>query len=364
MSLHAPRHVGLVAALAVGVALSGCSREEIRAYRIPKEQPPMTADAAHAGHVHQRPHAHYETPSGWQEVQPGSMHIASFVIKSDQGEARVTVTPLPGAKDIEVDAVNMWRSELQLPALTAEDFEKQSQAVKIGNAEGKLVEFTAPANGTNGVARQTTGALATIEGALWFFKLTGDQAVVAANKDKLKQFLASMDVHAGEHETGSASGGESAAAAPQRPSQGPALPEWEPPASWQSKTPGQMVLAAFNVSGQEGQAEVTITSFPGDTGGLVANIDRWRRQVGLGPIDPSDIPKVATTVGEGSNQFTVVDFVGKNPRSGKETRLVTAIVKVGANSWYYKMMGDAPVVEREKENLLNFVKSAKYPNAG
>jgi hypothetical protein len=38
------------------------------------------------------------------------------------------------------------------------------------------------------------------------------------------------------------------------------------------------------VSDPDGKAEVTVSAFPGDTGGLLANLNRWRGQIGLEPV--------------------------------------------------------------------------------
>ena len=40
-----------------------------------------------------------------------------------------------------------------------------------------------------------------------------------------------------------------------------------------------MVASAYNVEDTAGQAEVTISKFPGDVGGMIANVQRWRGQL-------------------------------------------------------------------------------------
>src|ERR1035437_5601990 len=67
-------------------------------------------------------------------------------------------------------------------------------------------------------------------------------------------------------------------------------PQWSVPKDWEVGNGSAMRRATFVVKGSEGQsAEVVVSSFPGDVGGLVANINRWRSQIGLGPVAPDEV---------------------------------------------------------------------------
>ncbi len=71
---------------------------------------------------------------------------------------------------------------------------------------------------------------------------------------------------------------------------------WTTPESWRF-VPGErpMRLATYEIADESGPVEVAVTRFPGDVGGMLANINRWRGQVGLGPIAEADIPAMLTT---------------------------------------------------------------------
>lgn len=49
-----------------------------------------------------------------------------------------------------------------------------------------------------------------------------------------------------------------------------------------------------------------------------------------------------------------------NP-GGIPTQLVAVNVPHGANTWFYKLVGDAVVVPREKEAFVKFVQTVAYP---
>ncbi|MBI3876153.1 MAG: hypothetical protein HY300_09410 [Verrucomicrobia bacterium] len=50
---------------------------------------------------------------------------------------------------------------------------------------------------------------------------------------------------------------------------------------------------------------------------------------------------------------------GNDAKSGRPARLIGVIVPRGNATWFFKLMGDGAVAEQEKENFLEFVKSAK-----
>ena len=56
----------------------------------------------------------------------------------------------------------------------------------------------------------------------------------------------------------------------------------------------------------------------------------------------------------------MVEMSGAGGGSGQKTRLVGAIIRQANRTWFYKLMGSEPVVEREKAAFTQFVKTAQY----
>jgi hypothetical protein len=57
----------------------------------------------------------------------------------------------------------------------------------------------------------------------------------------------------------------------------------------------------------------------------------------------------------------LVDVSGQSATAGK-ARLIGVIVPRERQTWFYKMMGDPAVAEREKNVFIKFVQSVRYPN--
>ena len=79
-------------------------------------------------------------------------------------------------------------------------------------------------------------------------------------------------------------------AAPTAPSSGKI--EWTLPENWK-QVPGErpMRAATFEVGQGEQRLEIVVSVFPGDAGGLAANINRWRNQVNLPPLSDADLSR-------------------------------------------------------------------------
>ena len=130
---------------------------------------------------------------------------------------------------------------------------------------------------------------------------------------------------------------------------------WTAPAVWAVKTGSSMRKGSYAVKGDGGEADLGITAFPGATGGLEANLNRWRGQVGLPPAPPEEVVAAAEKFDSNGLQFLVVDYAGNG------TRLVGAIVPYGGNSWFFKLMGPDAVVAGQKAAFIEFLHTVKAP---
>lgn len=142
-----------------------------------------------------------------------------------------------------------------------------------------------------------------------------------------------------------------------------ANPKWEVPKDWQEGKASPVRRGSFAVKGADDQtADIAITVFPGDVGGMLMNVNRWRSQIGLGPVLPDKLESMMTDLDVNGIKVTVVDFAGEMAPPGKNhpQRMIVATIPHNNNSWFIKMTGDAPLVEAQKEAFLQFVKSVKF----
>jgi hypothetical protein len=127
---------------------------------------------------------------------------------------------------------------------------------------------------------------------------------------------------------------------------------WTAPASWQPGRASSMRMGSFTIPGEGGAtADLAITAFPGDVGGDLANINRWRGQIGLQPIAAVDGATTALTVAGLPAQWVLM--------RGPELATLSAWLRVGEGTWFFKMTGSPSVVEKEQAAFLEFLKTVR-----
>lgn len=129
----------------------------------------------------------------------------------------------------------------------------------------------------------------------------------------------------------------------------------ELPGHWQQAPAGQMQRLRYQIVDNELKAELTVSAFPGEAGGLLANVNRWRAQVGLESVGSDQLEGIVSPLeSAGANSKWVV-MTGTNAADKKPVRLVAAIVPRGDMTWFFKMNGDVALVEREQEALIKVI---------
>ena len=333
--------------------ITGCSRDDIRVYRVPKEKP--ATEFASGGR--ERPPAQkleWRLPEGWSEQPPGNMSVASFVVTGRDGQAAsITAMPFPGLVNQDLLVINILRETSKLPPITDAELAQHTEQVTIGPATGRLFEMRDHTANQSTNANSLLIAMVTHENVSWFFKMSGDAPLVADEKATFLDFLRSLAFHPGVPEPSGP-----ARVTENEPSPRPA---WKVPASWQEVPPTAMLLAKFMAGGEDGgKAEITVSVFPGPTGGLLANVNRWRGQIGLPPASESELEKLVMPLQHAEGQVIMVDMSGTDSKSGRRARLIGAVMPHHDETWFYKLMGDESVAEREKAAFVKFVQTVQY----
>jgi hypothetical protein len=150
-------------------------------------------------------------------------------------------------------------------------------------------------------------------------------------------------------------------AAAAAPTSSEGKPEWQVPAGWKEIDGGQFLVAKFIISGADNlQAAVNVSMSAGDGGGLLGNVNRWRGQLGLNQQSQAEVDKSVTSVDIQGGKAILVDMSGTDMKSGAKSRLIGAIVPKGQQTWFYKLMGPAALVEQEKNTFTKFVQGVNY----
>jgi hypothetical protein len=330
-----------LAALALA-ALAGCRQPAITHYVAPRDLPPPPPPArAEGAPAAPLPELQWTLPAGWTQGTPGQMSVATFTVAAAEGSATVNITPLPNLAGHEEDVVNMWREQVGVGPLSKEEMSQALSAVAVAGGAGQSFEIVGTREGK---AVRTITAFTHRGDRSWFFKLTGDDAVAQAQRAAFFEFVKS--VRFGEP-AAAAPAGAPPASAQTDPGAGLEF-RWSVPPAWQRVPAGPMQVAKFTVPEKDGaKAEVSVSFFPNDTGGTLANVNRWRGQLGLGEIDEAGLKDCTRGLAAVPGAVLVTLAHG-------ERQMLGAIVPRGDRWWFYKMLGDAAAVAAAQEDFVRF----------
>lgn len=339
------------------------AKEQPQAQPPPTAMPPGHPDTSGAA----PPRLQYKLPGDWQEVSPGEMRAASFRVAGKDGkQADVSVIPLPGLAGGDLDNVNRWRGQVGLPAVSEAELAKLAQPVEVA-AQAASLYAQAGTNSGSGEKTRILAAITRRDGVAWFFKMTGDDDLVAQQKPAFIEFLKSVSFAAAtaqaqlppSHPPIDAGGMMPQAGS--APSSGQFKPNWEVPSGWKEIPGGQFLVAKFILpGGGDTPAAVNVSKSPGDGGGLLANLNRWRGQLGLAPVAEADLATQAQSLDLPDGKATLADITGQDAKTTQKARLLAVVVPRSGQTWFYKLMGNAQVVQQEKDAFMKFVQGVKY----
>ncbi len=333
--------------------LSGCEEKPIvTSYDIPKE--------------YEKAALIWKTPDGWVEDldSPGPKG-ASFLIEGKDGlVGKVAAMPF-GAEVTMLDVANMFGRELGLGFLTEEELSAISEKKTLGGHEFEIARLGGDDNATDARQRSATIALLPGESEAWLLMMIAEPALAKEQRPRFEQFLGSLTVFASKEDPAEIDLDsflhppvDTELSPPFAPPPAPVIPtpEWKVPEGWEEQPPSGPRVATFAVKGEgEAALDVSVTSFPGSMGGPLANLNRWRGQLGLEGID---VP------------IELLEYVDEREVDGRPAHLVelangergmlAVMILSEEGSWFVKAMGDAGLAKAQKANFEAFLDSIRF----
>jgi len=88
--------------------------------------------------------------------------------------------------------------------------------------------------------------------------------------------------------------------------------KWIVPDSWEMGKKSSMRLASYNAPYNGEYADISITNFSGDGGGLLANVNRWRRQLDLESKTLTEINESIIYRTSGIGEYKLLKIINNN----------------------------------------------------
>ena len=144
-------------------------------------------------------------------------------------------------------------------------------------------------------------------------------------------------------------------------SNGPQL-KWDTPEGWTEAAATSMRDINFTV-GPDGEGECYVSRLPNSGGGMVDNVNRWRRQMGQEPMSEEEVNALPTrVVFNRPATYVAVDgsFTGMGGKPTiEDARLLGVILNVGSSALFVKMTGPRDLVKDNEDEFDAFCASLR-----
>jgi hypothetical protein len=286
----------------------------------------------------------WDLPPGWSEGPAGPMRLGSFRVDGHP-DLDVSLIVLPGDGGGAAANVNRWRKQMGLDPITDADAAALPPADVLG-AKGILVRLDGAYRGMGGGEAQPDfrllGVVVPDGGSTLFLKMVGPAPAVAEQEASLLALGRSLR--------------RAASAEVDLSKLRPV-----PPEGWTVGPAKPMRLATYHPGGRE-DVECSLVVLTGTGGGLDANVNRWRQQMGQAPLSAQEIaalPEIdvlgrPSPVVEIEGTYTAMDGA-----STASALLLGVIVQLPRECLYVKMTGPADAVRAERERLVRFCESLR-----
>ncbi len=132
--------------------------------------------------------------------------------------------------------------------------------------------------------------------------------------------------------------------------------EFEKPEGWTETAGNQFSLKAFEVVEGDERIDITVSATGGD---LLANMDRWRMQVGLPGFTEEEFAKAFQTREVNGLPAQFIEMHSAKDAEKKQS-ILGVVVPAGERTWFIKLRGSTSLAERERERFEAFAKSLTW----
>ncbi len=290
----------------------------------------------------------WERPAGWKEDPASQMRLATLWIPSGDKPMEMSVMALPwrGTQDELLANVNRWRGQMQLDEIDAAQLKDVTREVAAGNAEMTLVDLRGQFQGG--------GMMAPFAGGL----SRGPGQTAQKSDSELPAGHPPVDANAGTRPESS-----------REQTAGAVVPQFEAPASWKSSPAQGIRRAMFTVADGEREAIVTVFDFATNSGPMMTdpleNVNRWRGEIRLTPLKREDLASQSESMeidGRPATYVALIPDAERPEQSQAAEATLAAMVTNDDRIWFFKMKGSRDLVAAQQDVFRTFLKSVKFPD--
>jgi hypothetical protein len=353
----------MVLPLCLGV-ITGCDKDDtVQRYEVAK-----TSDLPVSNETTAPPTAppvdqaaapiHWTIPTDWKQLPGNEMRFASFAVDAGHPDLQVTVVPLSGNGGSLLSNINRWEGQIGLAPSSEDELKGLLSIITVAGAPVVIFDRTGPQPADHSPPKRILAAIFSHADRSWFFKLAGANDLVQNQKVAFDGFVRSVRFDGSPDTPADMTAAPTNIPAPATPADSTLPITYVLPQGWSQESAAQASpfrVVAFNVAFGTDTAEAVVTHVVKDSGTMLLNINRWRGQVGLDPLD--DAGKMP------SEKMTVhgLDATAWNfENTAADKRMLVAMITHGGEWWFFKLSGTSALVAGQKSNFDSFVTSIAF----
>jgi hypothetical protein len=143
---------------------------------------------------------------------------------------------------------------------------------------------------------------------------------------------------------------------PTSPAAGKPEVKFAKPEGWQESAGTPFSVAAFEVVDGDQRIETTVSPTGGD---LLANMNRWRDQVGLPHFTSEEMEKAFESREVNGLPAKFIEMHSPDGAPKKDS-ILGVVVEDGDRTWFVKLRGSTELAKREREKFDAFANSLKW----
>ncbi len=293
----------------------------------------------------------WDVPQGWTELPPSSMRAANFRVAGDP-RAECYLTLLTGEAGGLGANINRWRTQMSHPIASVDAIAGLPRVPFLGQ-DAVLVDLAGGFTGMSADAAQPNyrlvGLLLVDPAGSAFLKMVGPDDVIGKEMEAFHALARSFRSRGQAREPAAAS--DAVDATTVNTAGGV---RWTAPDAWQRAPERATRTVSFFVDpGQTVECYVTVLG--GDAGGPLANVNRWRDQMGQPPITEEELAALPRTPMLGGQAIVAtIDHSEREIGGALDTQMLAAIGELPGRAVFVKVTGPRPLIESQRESFLAF----------
>ncbi len=264
----------------------------------------------------------WKLPTDWRALEGNAFRFATIRMGSTEQAPELSVSQLPQGDDVDnylLANLNRWRGQLQLPPWTVEEMRRDMQQLTAGEQKVYYVSL----EGTSGGGGMTP-------------PFAGGGAAPPRGTPPVGPAVAPNPADTIPEESGLS---------------------FDKPEAWEQVQPASsFTMLAFRAAEGETKLDVTVSQLGGDAGGMLPNVNRWRGQLQLPPIDEAQL---ATDLKDIPSELGKAKWVEIVDKSEPHRAIFAAIISGPEATWFVKAQGNAALADKQRQAVLDFVNSLK-----